>query len=265
MMSQKENRRLEVAWVPTLMHKGNGRCRLALISCVGLLLTAINAIGQEKAANRESEAPRFESEINAFEAYDHKNAWPRNSILFVGSSTIRLWQTADAFPSLPIMNRGFGGSTVADVNRYADAIVFKYKPRVIVFYAGDNDIAAGRSADRVFTDFQTFATMVRDRLPETPLIYLAIKPSIARWKLWPTMRIVNNRVKDLSNAYKQLIFVDTAPPLLGSDGMPQKSLFRDDGLHMSDDGYAAWNKLLAPLLRAHADSEGSRSTSAIVP
>ena len=110
---------------------------------------------------------RFETEIAAFETYDHKNAPPTNPILFVGSSTVRLWQTADAFPDLPVINRGFGGSTIADVNHFADRIVFKYKPRMIVFYSGDNDLAAGRSPDRVFDDFETFADSVHERLPET--------------------------------------------------------------------------------------------------
>src|SRR5215212_771989 len=90
---------------------------------------------------------RFEAEIAAFESWDHQNAVPRDAILFVGSSTIRLWQTADGFPDLPVINRGFGGSTIPDVSRFAERIVFKYKPRTIVFYAGDNDIAASRAPE----------------------------------------------------------------------------------------------------------------------
>ncbi|MCC7084482.1 MAG: hypothetical protein IT427_05700, partial [Pirellulales bacterium] len=119
--------------------------RFRAFSWLTLLLSlAANAAAKEP--NKDS-AP-FANEIAAFEKWDHQNAVPREAILFVGSSTIRMWQTADAFPELPIINRGFGGSTIADVNRYADRIVFKYKPRTIVFYAGDNDIAAGRSPDR---------------------------------------------------------------------------------------------------------------------
>ena len=204
---------------------------------------------QSPAAKPESDPARFESEIAAFESWDQKNAIPKDPILFVGSSTIRLWQTAGAFPGLPVINRGFGGSTIADVNHFADRIVFKYKPRLIIFYAGDNDIAAGRSPDTVFADFRTFANSVRERLPATPLIFLAVKPSIARWKLWTKMQDVNARVKDLARENKQLTYIDTAPPLLGADGEPQKNLFRDDGLHMSEKGYARWNELLAPHLK----------------
>src|SRR6188768_857727 len=128
------------------------------------------------AAKKPTGPARFETEIAAFEKWDHQNAVPENCILFVGSSTIRLWQTADAFPDLPVINRGFGGSTIPDVNYFADRIVFKYKPRTIVFYAGDNDIAGGRSPDKVVADYETFAKSVHERLPDTRLIYLGIKP-----------------------------------------------------------------------------------------
>jgi lysophospholipase L1-like esterase len=194
-------------------------------------------------------SPRFESEIAAFEKWDRQNATPRNPILFVGSSTIRLWQTADAFPGLPVINRGFGGSTIADVNRLADRVVFKYKPRVIVFYSGDNDIASGRSPEKVFGDFQTFVASVRVRLGNTTIIFLSIKPSNARWKLWPKMQDVNARVKKLADTDNQLKYVDTAPTLLGPDGQPRAELLRDDGLHLSEKGYAAWNELLRPQLQ----------------
>lgn len=219
------------------------------IACGWASSTCVLAAPPQIPNAKHSAPARFESEIKAFEVYDHKNAFPKSSILFVGSSSIRLWQTADDFPNLPVINRGFGGSTIADVNFYADQIVFKYKPRAIVFYAGDNDIAAGRSPDRVFRDFREFVNSVQMRLPDTRIVFLGIKPSIARWRLWPLMQEVNDRVKALAQADKQLKFVDTATPLLGPDGRPQKSLFREDGLHMNPKGYATWNKLLAPNLQ----------------
>jgi len=201
------------------------------------------------AASKPTGPARFESEIAAFEKSDHQNAVPRDAILFIGSSTIRLWQTADAFPDLPVINRGFGGSTIADVNHFADRIVFKYKPRTIVFYAGDNDIAGGRSPERVFGDFEKFANSVHERLPNAKLIYLAIKPSPLRWKMWPQSQIVNDRVRQLIKKNRNDLYVDTAPTILGSDGEPQKELFRNDGLHMNPKGYASWNKILMEVLR----------------
>lgn len=205
--------------------------------------------GAQEAAAPSLEKPnRFEAEIARFEEWDRKNTWPPNAILFVGSSTVRLWQTAEAFPDLPVINRGFGGSTIADVNHFAERIVFKYKPRTIVFYSGDNDIATRRSPDRVFADFRDFSESVAQRLPETRLVYLAIKPSILRWEMWPNMQKVNDRVKDYARTHAQMIYLDTAPTLLGPNGQPQSAFFRKDGLHMSDKGYAAWNELLRPVL-----------------
>src|SRR5882757_10402316 len=199
---------------------------------------------------KPASTPRFENEITAFEAYDHKNAPPRDCILFVGSSTIRLWQTADSFPALPVINRGFGGSTIPDVNYFADRIVFKYKPRTIVFYAGDNDIAAGLSPNNVFADFEVFAKSVHERLPNTKLVYLAIKPSPLRWKLWPQSQTANARIKELMAKNGHDRYVDAATPILGDNGQPRKELFRDDGLHMNPKGYSLWNEILLPVIAA---------------
>ncbi len=215
--------------------------------CLAGLLLILSA-GPIRAQHVSADPARFESEIAAFEKWDRQNSFPRDAILFVGSSSIRFWQTAENFPGLPVINRGFGGSTVADVNHYADRIVFKYKPRTIVFYAGDNDIAADRTPERVFDDFQSFTNSVRDRLPGTKIFYLPIKPSIARWKLWPQMQTVNARVKALAQKNDRLSYVDVATPLLGPDGQPRKELYRDDGLHLNAKGYAIWNQTLSPHL-----------------
>lgn len=200
------------------------------------------------AAPKPTGPARFESEIAAFEKWDRQNAAPRECILFVGSSSIRFWQTAESFPDLPVINRGFGGSTIADINHFADRIVFKYKPRTIVFYAGDNDIAAGKSPDKVFRDFQTFATGVEKRLPDTQLIYVSIKPSPLRWKLWPQSQTVNTRIRELAESHKHFQYLDAATVILGDDGQPRKELFRADGLHLNEKGYEVWNKVVASVL-----------------
>jgi lysophospholipase L1-like esterase len=203
----------------------------------------------DSAKSAESDTHRFAKEIDAFMDWDAKNAVPRDCILFVGSSSIRLWQTADAFPGLPVVNRGFGGSTIADVNFYSERIVAKYKPRMIVFYAGDNDIAGGKSPDAVFDDFKQFADFVHGRLKSSRLIYLSIKPSPLRWKFWPKAKEVNGRVKQLADESEQLEYVDLATPLLADDGEPNPNYYRPDRLHLNADGYKVWNKVLAPVLR----------------
>jgi lysophospholipase L1-like esterase len=191
---------------------------------------------------------RFDSEIATFEKWDRQNAVPRDAILFVGSSSIRFWQTAEAFPDLPVINRGFGGSRVPDVNYFADRIVFKYKPRTVVFYAGDNDLAAGHKREDVFNGIDTFGTRLREKLPNTHLILLPIKPSPSRWKLWPQAQEINARLKAIAEKVDNVTYVETAEPLLGPDGQPRKELFRSDNLHLNEKGYAIWNKILGPVL-----------------
>jgi lysophospholipase L1-like esterase len=250
---------IAISAAKTLERRSIFRCFLFVSLCAFSWLSDSEGFAQSlkspaAVAKKPTGPARFESEIEAFEKWDRQNAVPRDAILFVGSSSIRLWQTAKSFPNLPVINRGFGGSTIADANHFADRIVFKYKPRTIVFYAGDNDIAGGKSPDKVFSDFQSFAKMVDERLPDTQLIYLSIKPSPSRWKLWPQSQTVNARIKELAARSKRLTYIDVGTPLLGADGQPRKELFRDDLLHMNPGGYAIWNKILLPQLSAPASS-----------
>jgi lysophospholipase L1-like esterase len=191
---------------------------------------------------------RFDAEIGAFEAWDRQNSFPQNAVLFVGSSSIRMWPTSESFPKLAVINRGFGGSHISDVNYFAERIVVKYSPRLIVFYAGDNDIESGKSPQQVFDDFQAFAKLIRDRLTNTRIIYLPIKPSVARWPKWAQMQDVNARVERLSQSDERIIYVDSATPMLGGDGKPRAELFLDDGLHLNSVGYALWTDALALIL-----------------
>lgn len=217
---------------------------LVLFSACGLAVHA-----SEPARSKPIQgAARFEPEIAAFEKWDRQNASPKNAILFVGSSSIRNWQTAEAFPDLPVINRGFGGSSISDVNHFFDRIVPKYNPRVIVFYSGDNDIAGGKSSQQTFDDFQKFVQLVHDELPETRVVVLSIKPSIARLKLWPTMKEANALLAKLAEEDAQVEYVDIATPMLDADGQPRKELFLDDGLHINAAGYDLWNETLLPAL-----------------
>jgi lysophospholipase L1-like esterase len=213
----------------------------------------LSIVDQQTCLAREANESPFAAEIAAFEKWDRQNAVPRDGILFVGSSSIRLWQTAESFPDLPVINRGFGGSTIADVNRYADRIVLKYRPRTIVFYAGDNDIAGGKSPIDVTRDFTVFVKHVARELPETKIIYLSIKPSPSRAKLWPKAKQVNSSIKGFMESRPRCAYVDIATPMLGDDGKPRQELFLDDDLHMNDAGYKIWNEVLC----SHLDSSVS--------
>jgi len=126
--------------------------------------------------------------------------------------------------------------------------VLPYKPKVIVFYAGDNDVAAGKNAQRVFDDYKKFVELIHEELPETRIIYIGIKPSRSRWSLWPVMNETNMMIKDFSEKDGQLYYFDSATPLMGSDYKPDSSLFLKDQLHLNDKGYEVWTKQLRPII-----------------
>jgi lysophospholipase L1-like esterase len=190
---------------------------------------------------------RFEHEIAIFEAWDHQNSFPERANLFVGSSSIRFWHTANAFPGKPVINRGFGGSEISDVIYYYDQVIKPYAPAKIFLYAGDNDIADGKSPEQVFEDYVELAAKVRADFPDTELIFLSIKPSDARWKKWPKMAQANQLIREFTASDPKLGYVDVASLLLGDDGRP-KDVYVMDGLHLNDEGYRLWNQALAPLL-----------------
>jgi lysophospholipase L1-like esterase len=192
---------------------------------------------------------RFAPEIKAFAEWDSRNAVPADPVLFVGSSSIRLWRTHESFPDLPVVNRGFGGSQVCDIIHFADRVVFPYKPSAIVFYAGDNDLAAGKSASRVFQDCRRFIGLVHARLPTTRIVLLSVKPSRARWSLWPEAQKANDLLAGFCKSDNRLFFTDLGTPLLGPDGMPAADLFLKDQLHLNDRGYSVWGKALTPVLQ----------------
>jgi hypothetical protein len=171
------------------------------------ILSAIAAV-QTGGPGADPDPNRFAGEIEAFAQWDSKNAFPAEPVLFVGSSSIRMWRTREGFPDLPVINRGFGGSHISDVLHFADRIVLPYRPKVIVFYAGDNDVAGRKSAERVRDDYRKFVNLINDRLPQTRLIFVTIKPSGQRWTLWPEMNRTNALIRDLCTADDRLFFAD---------------------------------------------------------
>lgn len=193
---------------------------------------------------------RFQKGIDAFVDQDRNNSHPENAILFVGSSSIRLWATRKVFGDYPVINRGFGGSHISDVNHYFDLVVKKHAPDVIVFYAGDNDIAAGKPPSQVFDDYVEFAGRVKAELASSCVIYLPIKPSINRWQMWPAMQEANAMIETFSRSNDRFYYVDIAGPMFSDDGRPRPELFIGDGLHLNERGYELWESILAPHLEA---------------
>jgi lysophospholipase L1-like esterase len=196
----------------------------------------------------EDRFARWEKDIAAFEKQDRDRPPPKNAVLFVGSSSIRRWDLKRSFPDLPVINRGFGGSELADAVHFAPRIVLKHAPRVIVLYAGDNDIAAGKTPEQVAGDFRAFVRTVRPKLPEARIIFVCIKPSLRRWHLRDKIRKANALIEAQCKDDRRLTYLDVATPMLGADGKPRPELFADDGLHLNDKGYKLWAKLLMPLI-----------------
>lgn len=228
-----------------------------LLWCLGLLLQLF-AFNSLSAAN---DPTRWQADIDAFLAADQQAPSDPGGIVFVGSSSIRMWNLPESFPELAALNRGFGGSEIADSTHYFTELVGKHEPRLVVFYAGDNDVANGNSAERVHEDFVAFAEKFKLLLPDAQLVYLAIKPSIARWSMAETMQAANARIAADCAVEDRFTFVDVWPVMLGSDGKPRADIFLEDGLHMNQTGYALWADLLREPLTKTSKAEQIPATS----
>lgn len=196
-----------------------------------------------------AQSQQWEADIVAFEAADEAEPPPKGGVLFVGSSSIRMWTTlASDFPSVPVINRGFGGSELKDVIHFADRIVLPYEPGMIFLYEGDNDIENGASAAEVAAAFDRFVQLVRQRLPETRIAFIAIKPSPSRLQMMGEMKKANELIREQAASDDRLEYVDVFTPMLDADGQPRSELFLDDALHLNEDGYALWKEIVAPYL-----------------
>jgi lysophospholipase L1-like esterase len=212
-----------------------------------LSLALLLAVPATTLSARDTGISKWESEIKAFEKNDLLRPPPTNAILFLGSSSIRKWTTlAQDFPGKQVINRGFGGSHIADSTALADRIVFPYKPRLIVFYAGDNDLAAGKPVDKVVADYRAFVQKIHEHLPETRIAYISIKPCPLRWRLVDKVRAANQQIAAMKD--DKLDFIDVYSAMIGPDGKPPKDLFLADGLHPSAKCYQLWASLIRPHL-----------------
>lgn len=213
------------------------------------LVSALLALLASVAVAKPPPPGVWRAEIDQLTAGDTAHPPPRHGVLFIGSSSIRMWTTlAEDFPGVPTIRRGFGGSAIADSTFYADRIVIPYRPRLIVMYAGDNDVAGGDSAQQVIDDFKAFVVRVRRDLPDVAIAFVAIKPSVARWSMWPRMHAANRGIARWAHTQKDVIYVDVATKMLDAHGKPRPELLREDGLHMRPAGYAIWIEALKPVL-----------------
>jgi len=228
-----------------------------LVASLGVVVFAsLTLVAQREApptvASRVAVPPEsWEAIIAKFEAADRQSPPAQNAIVFIGASSIVRWNLPEYFPELgaKAINRGFGGSVVADSVYYADRIVIPYKPRIVVFYAGDNDVETPATAEQIAAGFTKFDQKVHAALPETKIIFISIKPSIRRWAFMDKIRGANGLVKDYIGKHKNLEFVDIVPQMIGADGKPRPELLVADGLHMTPEGYKIWTAALRPHLK----------------
>jgi lysophospholipase L1-like esterase len=195
-----------------------------------------------------SPSEKWEHDIAAFEAADKASPPPQGGIVFVGSSTIRMWSTlAQDFPHHTVINRGFGGSELADALYFADRIVIPYKPRLIVLFAGTNDISSGKSPEHVSADFKAFVEKVRASLPDVRIAYLGISPAPVRWEQADKQKAANQLIKEFIQSARNMDFIDEWDAFIGPDGKPREDLFLSDRLHSNEAGY----KIRADVVRPH--------------
>ena len=193
----------------------------------------------------------WEPSIREFERADRVHPPKIGSIVFTGSSSINLWDTlADDMKPLDVVNRGFGGSEISDVNYYAGRIVIPYQPRAVVLYAGENDLSGwwSKSPKRVVGDFKRFVEIIHSRLPDTWIYYVSMKPSPLRWNSWRKLRETNEMIAAFCRTQDRVQFIDVSGAMLDTSGQPRRELFRSDHLHMNGAGYSLWTSIIKPVL-----------------
>jgi GDSL-like Lipase/Acylhydrolase family len=221
----------------------------ALLLCALSSSPAFCARAHKAVSATAPTAGRWEKEIRAFELRDRTSPPPKGAIEFAGSSSIRKWKNAASlFPGHKVFTRGFGGSEMSDLVAYAPRIVIAYRPKLVLVYEGDNDIAAGKSPDRVLSDYKAFVTEVHAALPETRIAYIAVKPCPDRARYLGQIRRLNRLVRQYSRTSDRLLFADVFSPMLSRDGRPRADLYLKDGLHPNARGYAIWVKAFTPIL-----------------
>jgi len=220
--------------LPGILFAGTWACCAATFLALGALA--------------DSGADAMTAALTRFSRQDAATPPRPGGVVFTGSSSIERWNLTASFPDIVALNRGIGGTRLADIGSHLDQLALHYRPRTIVLYAGDNDVATGRAPVDIAADFQSIADRVRAALPDTRLVFISIKPSIARWTLIGQMRETNKLVHQLCEDDRNFVYVDIEPSMLDDEGRPRPELFDDDGLHLSAEGYRLWAQQVAPWL-----------------
>ena len=222
---------------------------LLAVAFAGIAYDAAAASGP--AAATLTPPPKWDAAFAAFAADDVAHPHPAGGVLFVGSSSIRLWSNLeDQFKDLPVViKRGFGGSQLSDCVKNLSRLVLRYRPHTVLVYAGDNDLAAGTAPQEVLHRFTAFVDGVHRELPQTRIVYISIKPSPSRIRLLSKIREANTLIEDYADNADEVDYIDVFTPMLDASGQPRAELFRDDALHLNAQGYALWKRIIGPHVR----------------
>lgn len=236
--------------------KGKNNMKKTFVLLLGLMLSVSVSVGQTPEApagvkpEGKGKTYNWEKDIAAFEKADLKNPPPKGGIEFVGSSTMTRWTTLkDYFPGLPVFNRGFGGSEIADSVRYADRIIIPYAPKIIVFHAGGNDLARGKSPEQVFANLKELITLIQAKLPDTDFIYISLKPSEKRDKFRDEQQKCNVYIQEFIKNTPRVHYIDQYTLVTDAEGNPRPELFAEDRQHLNEEGYKLLAEKIRPLLK----------------
>ena len=227
--------------------------RIAVLLVLALGFTTLAA-----AQTQTIDPTRFEEAIQAFEAEDRAMMPPEGAIVVTGSSSIRRWHPSlkqDLAP-LTVIPRGFGGSTMQDLEYFLDRIVIKYKPRAVVIYEGDNDTAYGVAPEEIVGRLESIVDRVHAEVPEARVYVMSVKPSLARVDVWDKAQEANVLSQRFAASHDLVSYIDVANPFLQSNGKVMDDIFIDDGLHLNEKGTQIWaSTIKAALMEGEAQHE----------
>jgi lysophospholipase L1-like esterase len=194
--------------------------------------------------------PRFDNDVQTIRQYDKIYAPPKNPILFVGSSSVRVWSDLErTFAVYVVLNRGLGGTVINEITYYINDLIIPYHPRQIFLYVGENDLPDGKAtSDSILNRTKRLLTLIRGKLPNVPIVYISMKPSPSREKYLDKMVLANRLIRNYISTQKGMHFIDVYSRMLTPDGKPKPELFRADRLHMNPQGYDIWIKEIKPYL-----------------
>lgn len=216
---------------------------------LSLLILAAIACSPVKKYTQLPQVIAWDKEIQKFEQLDKTEVYPENSIIFTGSSSIKLWSTLkDDMAPFPVIHRGYGGARLSDLAVYADRIIYPHKCSAVVIFVANDIIGqeGDKSPEEVGRLFSYILKTIRKKLPETPVFWISITPTSSRWKVWPQIKEANNIIRDICGKNKNTFFIPTEHAFLNEKGQPRDELFRPDLLHLNAEGYKVWTQVIKP-------------------